>query len=122
MSLSEILLASAAILSSLGAVGAVFYKRRQPELDNATAAHQLVSSNAVKTEIERASRQLNAQRDLRVLDLETWADLMRPWTREVRDKFDRLFEMLRDERWSAGKDMPEIHLPDPPEFPPPRPV
>lgn len=120
MSWSEALLAAAAIISAIGAVGAVFYKRRQPELDQATAAHQLVSSDAVKTEIEKSSRELNAARDLRVLDLEKWADRMRPWVWEVRTTFDRMCGLMREDRAALGLDMPALTLSEPPEFPPPR--
>jgi hypothetical protein len=122
MSWSEGLLAAAAILSAVGAIGSVFYKRRQPELDEATAAHQLVSSDAVKTEIERSSRELNAARDLRVLDLEKWADKMRPWVWEVRTTFDRMCVLMREDRVALGLEMPDLKLSEPPEFPPPRPA
>lgn len=122
MSLSEILLATAATLSAAGAIGATFYKRRQPILDEATAAHQLINSEAVKTEIERSSKELNAARDLRVLDLEKWADKMRPWIWEVRAKFDTICNLMREDRKALGLDMPILELSDPPEFPAPRPL
>jgi histidinol dehydrogenase len=123
MTWSEGLLAGAAILSALGAMGAVFYKRRQPELDEATAAHQLVSSDAVKTEIERASRELNAARDMRVLDLEKWADKMRPVLWKIKDRDDVMCEMVRTAYARLGLSPPHIpDFPEVPEFPPPRPM
>lgn len=123
MSLSEVFLAAAAILSAVGALGAVFYKRRQPELDQATAAHQLVSSDAVKTEIERSSRALNAARDLRVLDLENWADEMRPWVYGVRTRDDMMCDLIKKAYEKLQMPIPDIpELPDTPKFPEPRPV
>lgn len=109
------------VLSVISALVAVFYKRKQPELDHATAAHQLVSSDAVKAEIERSSRALNASRDLRVLDLERWADEMRPVIWKIKDRDDIMCEMITQAYVRLGMEAPAIPpFPEVPEFPPPR--
>ncbi len=121
MTWSEALLGAAAILSSLGAIGTLFYKRRQPELDQATAVHQLVTSDAVKTEIERSSRALNAARDLRVLDLEKWADQMRPVIWKIKGRDDVMCDLIKGAYVKLALPAPTIpEFPEIPEFPAPR--
>lgn len=120
MSLNEIVLAITAIGALITAVAALVYNRRKPDLDAAQAASALVNSDAVKTEIQRTSNALNAARDLRVLDLEKWADKMRPWVWEVRTTFDAMCALMREDRSVLGLEMPDLKLSDPPDFPPPR--
>jgi hypothetical protein len=121
MTWSEALLGGAAILSALAAIGSLFYKRRQPELDEATIEHTLVNSDAVKTEIERESRKLNADRDLRVIDLEVWADKMRPALYAVKRRDDVLCDLIRTAYDKLALPVPVIPaFPEIPEFPPPR--
>jgi hypothetical protein len=123
MTWSEALLAAAAILSALGAVGAVFYKRHQPELDRAAAAHELVNSKAVQTEIERSSRLLNAYRDQRTLDLELWGEQMRPVMYQIKSRDDVLSTLIKDAYARLGLAVPQIPpFPDLPVFPAPRPL
>jgi len=122
MSLNEVVLAITAFGALITAIAALVYNRRKPELDAAQAANALVNSDAVKTEIERSSKALNANRDLRVLDLEKWADKMRPWVWDVRTTFDAMCALMREDRAALGLDMPDLKLSDPPEFPPPRSV
>jgi hypothetical protein len=120
---TEVLLAAAAIGSPLAAFAAVYYKRRQPELDQATAAHQLISSDAVKAEIERSSRELNAARDLRVLDLEKWADKMRPVIWKIKARDDVMGELIKGAYAQLTLPAPMIpEFPEIPEFPAPRPL
>lgn len=115
MTLTEVALILTAGGSLALTVWTIVKERRKPQLDEA-------QTRAVQVEVARSSAELNASRDLRVLDLEQWADKMKPWTREVRDKFEMVCELLKEERWAVGKSMPEIHLPPPPEPPPPRPL
>lgn len=121
MSLNEYVLIGTTLLAVVTTVGAVVRDRRRPALDQAQAASTLINSDAVKNEITRTSNALNANRDLRVLDLEVWADKMRPWTYAVREKYEIMYEMVRETRWAESKTMPDdMHLPEPPPFPPPR--
>lgn len=121
MSLNETVLVATTLLAVATAIAAIVKDRRKPELDAAQAASALVNSDAVKAEIQRTSNALNAARDLRVLDLEKWADKMRPWVWEVRTTFDTMCALMREDRAALGLDMPDLHLSEPPEFPPPRP-
>ena len=113
--------AGVAVFSAAAALLAVFYKRKQPMLDEATAAHQLVSSDAVKTEIERSSRELNAARDLRVLDLEKWADRMRPVIWKIKARDDVMCDLIKGAYSKLTLPVPVIpDFPVIPEFPAPR--
>ena len=110
------------IVSVLAVIAGIVRDRRKPDLDQAQATSALVNSDSVKQQIKRMSDESNARRDLRILDLEEWADLMRPWASDAQAKFAMLAEMIRAELWDKGKRMPDIELMPPPKFPPPRPL
>lgn len=122
MTSTEIGLWITTVVAVIGAVWAIIRERNKPELDAAQAQNALVNSDSVKATIQKMSDESNMVRDIRILDLEKWGDKMRPWMREVRDKFDQLCDLLRQELSANGRDMPDIHLSEPPEFPPPRPL
>lgn len=123
MTWSEAFLAATTLISVIGGIVAIYYKRRQPELDTATAAHQLISSDAVRIEIERSSRVLNDARDRRVLDLEEWADKMRPVLWQVKGRDDVMCDLIKRAYQQLNMDVPYIPpFPEIPEFPAPRPL
>lgn len=123
MSLTEWIPIAASCIAIVGAAAAILRDRKKPDLDEAQAKSALVNSDSVKQQIRKMSDESNARRDLRVLDLEEWADKMRPWTYQVRDRYERLQELVKDMLWAEGKKMPEdMGLPEPPPFPPPRPL
>lgn len=100
---------------------AIWQNWRKPKLDAAQAAKLVIDADVVKTEIERAAKALNASRDLRVLDLEKWADKMRPtlWDIKVRDEI--LIDLIRAAYVKLGMPVPDIPaFPLIPDFPPPR--
>lgn len=115
------------IMTAVGAIVAIWYKRKQPVLDEAAAAHQLVSGDAVKNEIERTSKlfnaRLNAARDLRLSDLEIWADKLRPVIWSIKDRDDAMCDALKVAYERLQMEMPDIPaFPEIPPFPPPRPL
>lgn len=123
MSLSEVLPTLAATVAVLVAIAGVIANRRKPALDEAQATSALVNSDSVKVQIKRMSDESNIRRDLRILDLEQWADLMRPWASRAKERDDMVFELIREDRKRMGLDMPFIPaLPPVPAFPPPRPL
>lgn len=123
MPTTEIGLWVTATVALLGAVWAIVRDRRKPQLDAAQAENTLVNSDAVKAEIKRQSDESNLRRDLRVLDLENWAwEKVRPWGRHVVVTFEKMCDLMREDRTALGLEMPEIHLDEFPEMPPPRPL
>lgn len=123
MTLSEGVLICTTLLAVATAIGAIVRDRRKPLLDAAQAASALVNSDAVKTEIERTSKALNANRDLRVLDLEKWADKMRPCIWAIKERDDVICNALRQAYTRLELPMPSLPpFPEIPEFPEPRPL
>ena len=122
MGLDNVVLTVTTTLAIVTAIAAVVKDRRKPVLDEAQAQQAIVNSDAVKAEIRRMSEMSNLQRDLRILDLERWGDEMRPWASSVVHEFEKLCELMREDREALGLEMPEIHIQRPPPFPPPRPV
>lgn len=123
MTLSEILSICTTLLAIAVAVAAIIRNRRQPQLNAAQTVSALVSSDAVKAEIERTTKALNANRDLRVLDLEIWADHMRPCIRSIQARDDVMCDALRVAYTRLELPMPDLPaFPEIPEFPPPRPI
>lgn len=121
MSITEIALGITAIGGLLVGIAALIYQRKQPELNQAQAASELINSESVKTEIARSNNALNAARDLRILDLEKWADNMRPtiWKIKVRD--DAMCTLIKGAYTKLELPVPDIpEFPEIPEFPPPR--
>lgn len=97
------------ILSVILAAGtlsvAIWRDRNKPELDEAT--------------VRELNNKLNARRDRRVVVLEDWADVMRQWVRDAQETFKEMCGVIREDRETLGKPMPDIHLPEPPKLPPP---
>lgn len=121
MSLTEWVSISAAAIAIAGAFAGIVRDRRKPALDEAQATSALVNSDSVKAQIKRMSDESNIRRDLRILDLEQWADLMRPWASRAKERDDICFDLIREDRKRLGLDMPYIpELPPVPTFPPPR--
>lgn len=120
MKWTEYIPIAVSIVSVLAVVAGIIRDRRKPDLDQAQATSALVNSDSVKQQIKRMSDESNARRDLRILDLEEWADAMRPWASDAQAKFAMLAEMIRAELWDRGRPMPDIDLLPPPKFPPPR--
>jgi hypothetical protein len=101
----------------------IWRDRRKPTLDLAQAQQTIASSAQVKATIQRMSDETNAARDLRIWDLEQYADKMRPWVRLVVERFDQVRDLMRWEFESNGRVVPFIEdIPPPPELPPPRPL
>ena len=111
------------IVSVLAVIAGIVRDRRKPDLDQAQATSALVNSDSVKQQIKRMSDESNARRDLRILDLEEWADVIRPWASRVKERDDIIFETIREDRRRLGLEMPYIPpLPPVPPFPRPRPL
>lgn len=122
MSLTEWVPLAAAFVAIAATLAGIIRDRRKPELDSAQAESAIVNSSSVKLQIKKMSDESNNRRDLRILDLENWGDDMRAWGREVRATFDKICDLMREDRRALNLEMPEIHLSEPPEFPPPRPL
>jgi adenylate kinase len=123
MSLTEWFSVSTAVLAVAVAVAGIVRDRRKPELDAAQAESAIVNSSSVKQQIKRMSDESNMRRDLRILDLENWADLMRPWASRAKERDDLIFDTIREDRRRLGLEMPHFPaLPPVPAFPPPRPL
>lgn len=121
MTITEVLLAIPAIGGLATGAAALIYNRKTPVLTQAQADSELVDIEAVRLEIARSSQALQAERDLRNLDIERWGDRIRPVLMRFRERDDIMARILVE--WSAllGLPIPEIpSLPDVPEFPPPR--
>lgn len=126
MKWTEYIPIAAAIVAILVSIAGVIRERRKPALDAAQANSALVNSDAVKQQIKKMSDESNVRRDLRILDLEEWADAMRPWSSEVQAYYAMLVDIVKAEMWEAGhRELPgglPTTLPAPPEFPKPRPL
>lgn len=120
MSLTEWGLLVTTAIAVVTAVAAVFRDRKKPVLDEAQAESALVNSESVKMQIKKMSDESNIRRDLRILDLEKWADAAAPWMSLAIDRFNLICRLLREDREKLGLPMPEIDLPPAPERPAPR--
>lgn len=123
MSASEFVPVAAAVVAIVGAVTAFVQNRRKPQLDSAQADAVAAQVKKTNAEINRDRDELNLHRDRRVLDLEKWADKMRPamWARDTR--IDLLTRLVIEDHEALDKPVPEMEpLPMWPEFPEPRPL
>jgi hypothetical protein len=121
MPASEWVLVITTTLAVLTAAAAVIRDRKAPVLAQAQADGAIIDAEAVKAEVIRANRDLNVQRDLRILDLERWGDKMRYWVTAVMVRDDVLCRSIREDRAALNLPAPDFPpLPDPPEFPLPR--
>lgn len=122
MQLSEWVLTATTVTSVLVAAAGVIRERRKPALDTATAAKTNVDADSVQLQIKKMSEERDYRRDIRILDLERWADLARPWMSTKVEQCSRLWQMMIEDRSELGKPMPDMTFPPPPEYPDPRPV
>lgn len=121
MSITEVTLGITAAGALLTAIAALVYNRKQPVLTAAQAASELVNSDAVKLEIARSSKALNAERDLRILDVERWGDRMRPVIVKIRERDDVMCSLIKAAYVEMKLPIPDIpEFPELPEFPAPR--
>jgi len=96
----------AVLLSGATLAVSIWRDRNKPPLDEAT--------------VKDLNNRLNARRDKRVLDLENWADKLRPYLRGVKVRDDMMCDLIREAYTKLGLPMPEIApLADPPEMPQP---
>lgn len=116
MTLTELGLVITPVLAIAGAAWAIIRDRRKPSIDGGTAKQ-------IGLQVERITRDLNAARDLRVLDLEKWADKMRPVIWKIKDRDDVMCSIIKALAWDLERKIPNIpDFPDIPEFPEPRPL
>jgi hypothetical protein len=95
--------------------------KNKPGLDLAQTSQAVAGSDQVRVEIERQSRALNASRDLWNIQLENWADKMRPAMRTRDDRIEILTDLVREDHAALSKPMPELPALEPwPEFPKPQ--
>ena len=125
MKWTEYVPVAAAIIAAIVALAGAWHSRRKADLDEAQATNALVNSDSVKAQIRRMSDESNLRRDTRILDIEAWADEMRPWASEVQESYAVLVELAVSVLWDRGESLPDTvprRLPPPPKFPPPRPM
>lgn len=121
MPASEWVLVTTTAIAVLTALAAVIRDRKTPVLQQAQADGAVIDSQMVKAEVKRANNALNVERDLRVLDLEKWADRMRPTIYKIKERDDVMCTLIKDAYVRLNLPVPVIpEFPEVPEFPPPR--
>jgi hypothetical protein len=116
MSASELIPIGGALVAIIGAAAAFWSNRKKPVLD-------AVSAEQISVQVKKDNNSLNLARDRRVLDLERWADAMRPAMRSRDDRLDVLSRLIAEDHVALGRPVPELPpLPPWPEFPEPRPL
>jgi hypothetical protein len=113
MQLTELVLVATTTVAIVGGVAAVIRERYKPRID-------LANSDQVRAQVRKFSEEFNARRDLRQLQVENWAfNQVRPWGRDVVQKFDKQSDLLHGLAARIGVEVPAIHLDAFPEIPPP---
>lgn len=106
-----------------GSVAALVKDWRKPSIDKATTDRLKTEVQAANMELNLDRDRLNAHRDRRVLDLERWADQIRPvmWARDQR--IEMLTRMVIEDHAALEKTCPPLPpMPEWPPFPEPRPL
>lgn len=121
MPASEWISIATAATAVLIAIAAVVRDRKTPVLTQAQADGVRIDAEAVKAEVKRANTALNVGRDLRILDLEKWADRMRPTIYRIKERDDVMCTLIKSAYAHMEMPIPDIPpFPEVPEFPPPR--
>lgn len=120
MTWAEFGMLATALVAIVGAAAAIIRDRRKPQLDQ-------VNSDLVRTEVRKMNDEINAERDrknarrdLRLLQLDTWAfDKIVPWGRDAVRKFDMQGDQVEELATALGRSVDRIHLDPFPDPPPP---
>lgn len=106
-----------------GSIAGLVKDWKKPSIDKATTEKLKTEVQAANMELNLDRDRLNAWRDRRVLDLERWADQIRPvmWARDQR--IDLLTRLVIEDHEALQKTCPPLPpMPEWPPFPEPRPL